>query len=53
MIAMKTTNLPEKQTYAAPHMSVRQLKTELNFLASSAGATLDGMDPIELYDEDF
>ena len=53
MIAMKTTNLPEKQTYAAPHMSVRQLKTELNFLASTAGSTLDGMDPNELYDEDF
>ena len=50
---MQKTQMPEKQTYAAPHMSVRQFKMELNFLASSADTTLDGMDPLELYDEDF
>ena len=50
---MMKTQTPEKQTYVAPHMSVRPLKMELNILASSAGSTLDGMDPLELYDEDF
>lgn len=50
---MKKTQMPEKQTYVAPHMSVRPLKMELNILASSAGSTLEGMDPLELYDEDF
>lgn len=50
---MKKTQVPEKQTYVAPDMSLRQLKLELNFLASDASATLDGMDPFELYDEDF
>ena len=53
MTAMKKTQLPEKQTYAAPDMSVRPLQLELSFLASDAGTTLDGMDPFELYDEDF
>lgn len=50
---MKKTQMPEKQTYIAPDMSVRPLKMELNFLASDAGATLGSMDPSELYDEDF
>ena len=52
MIAMKKIQLPDKRTYAAPAMSVRELKMELNIL-SDATATLDGMDPFELYDEDF
>ena len=50
---MMKTQTPEKQTYAAPHMSVRQLKTEQNFLASNASTDLGNMDPYELYDEDF
>ena len=53
MIAMKKTMMPEKQIYVAPDMSVRPLKMELSFLASDAGTTLDGMDPNELFDEDF
>ena len=53
MIAMKKSRMPEKQTYVAPDMSVRPLSMELSFLASNAGATMDGMDPYELFDEDF
>ena len=41
------------RTYEAPDTSVRQIKMELNFLASNAGANLGGMDPSDLYDEDF
>ena len=52
MNAMKTTQLPEKQTYVAPDMSVRALKMELNIL-SDAGTTMGDMDPNELFDEDF
>ena len=53
MTDMKKTQSPEKQAYVAPDMSVRQLKMELNFLASTTGATMDGMNPNELFDEDF
>ena len=49
---MKKTEMPDKRTYVAPAMSVRQLNMELNIL-SDAGATLGNMDPSELYDEDF
>ena len=49
---MKKAQMPEKQTYVAPDMSVRQLKMELNIL-SDASTTLGGMDPLELYDEEF
>ena len=49
---MMKTQLPDKRTYVAPDMSVRQLKMELNIL-SDAGTTMDGMDPFELYDENF
>ena len=48
---MKTQS-PDKQTYIVPTMRVKELKMELNIL-SDASATLDGMDPYELYDEDF
>ena len=51
--AMNTKQLPEKQAYVAPDMSVRPLKTELNILASNASTTMGDMDPLELYDEDF
>ena len=53
MTTMKKTQSPEKQAYVAPDMSVRQLKMELNFLASDAGANLGDMDPNELFDEGF
>ena len=53
MTAMKKTQLPEKQAYVAPDMSVRPLKMELNILASNAGANLGDMDSFELYDEGF
>ena len=49
---MMKTEMPDKRTYVAPNMSVKQLKMELNIL-SDAGATLGSMDPSELYDEDF
>ena len=50
---MMKTQMPDKRTYVAPDMSVRPLKLELNILTSNAGATMDGMDPYELYDEEF
>ena len=50
---MKKTRMPEKQTYVAPDTFARPLTMELSFLVSNAGATLDGMDPNELFDEDF
>lgn len=49
---MTKTQLPDKRTYVAPDMSVRQLKMELNIL-SEASTTMGDMDPLELYDEDF
>lgn len=51
-IVMMKTQVPDKRTYVAPDMSVKQLNMELNIL-SDAGATLGNMDPSELYDEDF
>ena len=49
---MMKTELPDKQAYVAPDMSVRQLKMELNIL-SDAGTSMGDMDPFELYEEDF
>ena len=52
MTDMKTEQ-STMRTYVAPDTSVRQIKMELSFLASTAGATLGDMDPNDLYDEDF
>lgn len=49
---MKTETLT-RRTYVAPIASVRQVEQDWNFLASTAGGTLQDMDPNNLYDEDF
>ena len=49
---MKTEMLT-KRTYVAPGMSVREIKMEQCILSSANPGSLEGMDPNELYNEDF
>ena len=47
------TELLAKRTYVAPGMSVREIKMEQCILSTADPGSLEGMDPNELYNEDF